>query len=108
VRFFIVSKKSQRRFILAVLNETEIKDKLSGLSSWNYSEGQIGKEYTLKDFSEALSFVNKVGAFAEEINHHPDILMHSWNKVRIMVSTHSEGGITEKDFQLAEKIETVK
>ena len=62
----------------------------------------------MKDFSEALSFVNKVGTFAEEMGHHPDILMHSWNKVKITVSTHSEDGVTEKDFQLAEKIESIK
>jgi len=93
---------------LAVLNENEIKSRLSGLSNWNYSENQIGKEYQMKDFSEALSFVNKVGTFAEEMNHHPDILLHSWNKVKITVSTHSEDGITEKDFQLAEKIESLK
>jgi len=93
---------------LAVLNENEIKSRLSGLSNWKYSENQIGKEYQMKDFSEALSFVNKVGTFAEEMNHHPDILMHSWNKVKITVSTHSESGITEKDFQLAEKIDSIK
>ena len=93
---------------MAVLNENDIKHKLSGLSNWNYSKDQIGKEYQLKDFSEALAFVNKVGAFAEEMNHHPDILMHSWNKVKITVSTHSEGGVTEKDFKLVEKIERIK
>jgi 4a-hydroxytetrahydrobiopterin dehydratase len=97
-----------RRFILSVLNKNEINTKLSGLSNWNYSNDQIGKEFQLKDFAEALLFVNKAGAFAEEMNHHPDILMHSWNKVKITISTHSEGGVTEKDFKLAEKIESIK
>ena len=93
---------------MAVLNENEIKRKLSGLSSWNYFKDQIGKEYQLKDFAEALYFVNKVGTIAEEMNHHPDIFIHSWNKVKITVSTHSESGITEKDFQLAQKIDGIK
>ena len=93
---------------MAVLNEKEIINKISAFYNWNYSNNQIGKEFQLKDFAEALSFVNKVGAFAEKMNHHPDILMHSWNKVKITVSTHSEGGVTEKDFQLAEKIESIK
>ena len=93
---------------MAVLNEDQVKNRLAGFKNWNFSNNQIGKEYQLKDFPEALAFVNKVGAFAEEINHHPDILMHSWNKVKITVSTHSEGGVTEKDFQLAEKIESIK
>ena len=106
--FFIICSQILRSIILAVLNENEIKLKLSRLSEWNYSKNQIGKEYQLKDFAEALSFVNKVGSFAEEMGHHPDILMHSWNKVKITVSTHSESGITEKDFQLAEKIDSIK
>ena len=61
----------------------------------------------MKDFKSALEFVNKVGAEAESMDHHPDILMHSWNKVKISVSTHSEGGVTEKDFKLAGKIEGI-
>jgi 4a-hydroxytetrahydrobiopterin dehydratase len=93
---------------LAVLSEDQVKNRLADFKNWNFSNNQIGKEYQLKDFPEVLAFVNKVGAFAEEINHHPDILMHSWNKVKITVSTHSEGGVTEKDFQLAEKIESIK
>ena len=92
---------------MAVLNENEIKSRLSGLSNWKYSENQIGKEYQMKDFSEALSFVNKVGTFAEEMNHHPDIFIHSWNKVKITISTHSDGGVTEKDFILAKQIERI-
>jgi 4a-hydroxytetrahydrobiopterin dehydratase len=93
---------------LALLDVNEIKNRLSGLSKWNYINNQISREYQLKDFAEALSFVNKVGTLAEEMDHHPDILMHSWNKVKITVSTHSENGVTEKDFQLAGKIESVE
>ncbi|MBT8378752.1 MAG: 4a-hydroxytetrahydrobiopterin dehydratase [Ignavibacteria bacterium] len=92
---------------MAVLNDSEIKNKLASITGWNFSSNQIGKEYQLKDFAEALSFVNKIGAIAEEMNHHPHILMHSWNKVKITVSTHSEGGVTEKDFQLAVKLENI-
>ena len=93
---------------MALLNQQQIHSKVTKLSNWNFSNSQIVKEYQLKDFTEALSFVNKVGAFAEELDHHPDILMHSWNKVKITISTHSEGGVTEKDFQLAEKIDSIK
>jgi 4a-hydroxytetrahydrobiopterin dehydratase len=69
---------------------------------------QIVKQFQFKDFVSALEFVNKTGTLAEEMNHHPDIFIHSWNKVKITISTHSEGGITIKDFQLAEKIEGIK
>lgn len=90
---------------MALLNQDEITKKLSSISGWMQEENQIVKLFQFKDFAEALSFVNKVGAEAEKMDHHPDIFIHSWNKVKITISTHSEGGITKKDFQLAEKIE---
>ena len=88
-----------------LLTENEILNKLESIKSWVYFSKHISKEYKFADFKEALAFVNKVGNTAEAMDHHPDILMHSWNKVKISISTHSEGGITNKDFQLAEKIE---
>jgi len=93
---------------MSLLTQDEITKKLSSLSSWVQEENQIVKLFQFKDFTEALSFVNKVGAEAEKMDHHPDIFIHSWNKVKITISTHSEGGITKKDFQLAEKIEGLK
>ena len=93
---------------MTLLTQDEIAKNLSSLSGWLQEGNQIAKLFQLKDFAEALSFVNKVGAEAEEMNHHPDIFIHSWNKVKITISTHSEGGITKKDFQLAEKIERLK
>ncbi len=92
---------------MAVLNQNEINAHLSKVESWNYMDNKISKEFELKDFKTALDFVNRVGAEAESMDHHPDILMHSWNKVKISVNTHSEGGVTEKDFKLAEKIEAI-
>jgi 4a-hydroxytetrahydrobiopterin dehydratase len=92
---------------MALLNEIEIKERLSSLKGWNYLENQIVKEFIERDFKQALLFVNKVGEAAESIDQHPDILIHSWNKVKISLSTHSEGGITRKDFQLAEMIESL-
>ncbi len=92
---------------MQVLEESRINEKISSLKGWEYKNKQIGKEYELKDFKEALSFVNKVGERAEEMDHHPDIFLHDWNKVRITVSTHSAGGVTDNDFKLAEKIENI-
>ena len=93
---------------MTLLTQNEIRKNLSTLSGWTQEENQITKQFQLKDFAEALSFVNKLGAEAEKLDHHPDIFIHSWNKVKITISTHSEGGITKKDFQLAEKIEGLK
>ena len=93
---------------MSLLNKEEITQKISELNNWILEENQIAKQFQFRDFAEALSFVNKVGAEAENMDHHPDMFIHSWNKVKITISTHSEGGITKKDFQLAEKIEGIK
>jgi 4a-hydroxytetrahydrobiopterin dehydratase len=93
--------------ILEKLSESNINEKLTNLKGWEYKNNLIGKEYELKNFKEALGFVNKVGEHAEEMDHHPDIFLHSWNKVKITISTHSAGGVTENDFKLAEKIEKI-
>jgi 4a-hydroxytetrahydrobiopterin dehydratase len=93
--------------IMALLNENEITQHIKAVNNWRFSENQIGKEFKFKDFKEALSFINKVGEFAEDMNHHPDILLHSYNKVKITLSSHDAGGVTEKDFKLAKKIESI-
>ncbi len=92
---------------MQVLDESNINQRIGSLKGWEYKNRQLGKEYELKDFKEALSFVNKVGDRAEEMDHHPDIFLHDWNKVKITISTHSAGGVTENDFKLAEKIENI-
>lgn len=68
-------------------------------------EKAIEKHYKFKDFQEALDFVAKVGQIAEEEEHHPDIFLHGWNKVRLTLSTHAIGGLSENDFILASKID---
>lgn len=92
---------------MPLLSEDEIRLKLEGLIGWYYSDTHIVKEFQFKNFKEALTFVNKVGEAAETLDHHPDILLHNWNKVKISISTHREDGLTNKDFQLAENIESL-
>lgn len=87
------------------LNLDQINFNLLSLSGWKYDNEVIYKQFQFRDFIEALSFVNEVGMESEKMDHHPDILMHGWNKVKISISTHSAGGVTELDFQLAKKIE---
>ena len=76
------------------------------LTGWvAVDEKRIEKEYKFKDFKEALAFVNRVGEIAEQENHHPDINLHGWNKVKLTLSTHVIGGLSENDFILASKID---
>lgn len=90
---------------MSVLSNDEIKNNLKNLSDWSFENNQIQKDYILNDFLSAIKFVEQIANIAEEIDHHPDLLIHNWNKVKIMISTHSEGGVTEKDFVLANRIE---
>jgi len=76
------------------------------LSGWtDVDMVKIEKEYTFKNFQQALDFVSKVGQIAEEEGHHPDIFLHDWNKVKLTLSTHAISGLSENDFILASKID---
>ncbi|HSW96223.1 MAG TPA: 4a-hydroxytetrahydrobiopterin dehydratase [Candidatus Saccharimonadales bacterium] len=76
------------------------------ISGWvAIDEKKIQKEYSFKNFAEALAFINKIGAIAEEEGHHPDIFLHNWNKVKLSLWTHAIGGLSENDFILASKID---
>lgn len=93
---------------MSLLDQKTINENMNKLSgSWKYDNNRLELNAVLKDFAENLRVVNKIGEYAEAMDHHPDILIHGWNKLKIMISTHSEGGVTEKDFILAEKIEEI-
>ncbi|MCR4324732.1 MAG: 4a-hydroxytetrahydrobiopterin dehydratase [Candidatus Curtissbacteria bacterium] len=87
------------------LTDEEVQNKIKDLPLWKYSDGFLSRELEFNSFSEALEFVNNVGKLAEKMNHHPNILMHDYKKVDITTSTHDEGGVTAKDFELARGIE---
>jgi len=74
---------------------------------WKVEDKSLVKEFKFANFSEAIDFINKILPFAEEANHHPDILVHSYKKVKIMMYTHTEDKITEKDYSLAKKINAI-
>jgi 4a-hydroxytetrahydrobiopterin dehydratase len=87
-----------------LLTDAEIESRLDG-SEWEREEDEIVREWTFENFAEALAFVNRVGETAEEANHHPDILVHGWNKVRLSLTNHSAGGLTAVDFEMASKFD---
>ncbi|MCH8945783.1 MAG: 4a-hydroxytetrahydrobiopterin dehydratase [Nanoarchaeota archaeon] len=71
---------------------------------WKTEGGFLTKEFEFNNFLEVIDFVNKVAKVAEEMNHHPDLLIHSYKKLKIKLLTHSKNKITDKDHALAEKI----
>ncbi len=91
---------------MTLLSDGEIQLRLASLEEWQLVDGRsILRDFAFANFAEAITFVNRVAEAAEVANHHPDILLHGWNKVRLTLSTHSQGGLTEADFKLAAQIE---
>ena len=91
---------------MPLLTDEQITRELRSLNGWAQSGKEIAKTFTMKDFVHAMGFVNSVALLAEKANHHPDIDIR-WNKVKLVLSTHSAGGLTEKDFNLAKEIESL-
>lgn len=89
---------------MALVSEKEIEEGLTKLDGWELHGNEITKTYTHRDFIDSISFVSRVAMLAEKANHHPDILI-KYDRVTLSLSTHSEGGLTEKDFNLAGKID---
>ena len=88
------------------MSEDEVKDRLSKMGGWELEGDALVHEFEFANFVGSVDFVNRITPVAEEMNHHPDLAI-SWNKVKVSLSTHSEGGITDNDFTLAAKIDAV-
>jgi len=89
---------------MAVLSDDEIQTRLAELEGWERDGNALKRQLKFDDFQGSVDFVNRITAVAEEMNHHPDICI-SWNTVDLTLSTHSEGGITENDFELARQVD---
>ena len=85
-----------------VLSDEQIAAKLPGLE-WERDGDEIVRDWTFSDFAAAMAFANRVADAAEVANHHPDILVHGWNKVRLSLTNHSAGGLTDVDFDMARR-----
>lgn len=88
------------------LSDSEISSALNSLDGWSSAEGEISKTYAFKDFVASVGFVNRLADVAEKAQHHPDIDIR-FNKVKIALTTHDEGGISDKDTALAAQIDSV-
>ncbi len=89
-----------------LLSGAEVAARLAEVPKWTRIGNAITRTWKFEDFAGALAFINKVGALAEAMNHHPDIV-NSWNKVTLSLTTHDRGGLTDFDFELAKKIEAL-
>jgi 4a-hydroxytetrahydrobiopterin dehydratase len=89
---------------MAKLEKAEIERRLSALPGWEFKDNAIRKQYRFKEFMDGIRFLNKVAEMAEAADHHPDVQIN-YTRVTFTCSTHSEGGVTEKDLKLAAQIE---
>lgn len=89
---------------MTLVSDEEIEAFIEAHPSWSRSGAEIERTYEFADFSEAMGFVTRVALTAEKANHHPDVDIR-WNKVILTLSTHSEGGLTTKDLDLADTID---
>ena len=87
------------------LSEEEINERLLRTPMWEREGVMIVRNLQVENFAAALALVNRIGEVAEALDHHPDILLHGWNKLRLSVTTHDTGGLTERDFELAARVE---
>lgn len=87
-----------------LLSSDQVQEKLKAFRGWELAGGKLTKTYRFSDFAKAMSLANKVAVLAEQINHHPDMLIH-YNQITFTLFSHSGSGVTEKDFKLLKGIE---
>ncbi len=88
------------------LSDEEIENSLADLNDWKAENGNLKKHFEFKNFAESLDFVNRVGAIAEQRDHHPDVSF-GWGYAEFSITTHDTGGLTNNDFDLATAIENL-
>ncbi len=88
------------------LNEQKIAVQLKKLKGWTVKDSKLHRVFEFRDFSQAFGFMTQVALAAETMGHHPD-WSNAWNKVVVELTTHSAGGLTQNDFDLAAKIQQI-
>ena len=91
---------------MAALDAQEIDRRLEGLPGWAREGGALRRDFKFDDFVGSVDFVNRIVPVAEGMGHHPDLAI-SWNEVSVALTTHSEGGVTQSDFDLAAEIDSL-
>jgi len=89
-----------------VLTDDEVTARLAA-SDWTRAGDTIVRELEFRDFADVIRFVNRVAEVAETYNHHPDMLVHGWNKLQLILTNHAAGGLTELDFEMAARFDAL-
>lgn len=89
------------------LSEQQIQDSLNELPGWVYKNGSIKKTYVTQNYPSTMGFVASIGGFCQRRNHHPDYILMKFKEIEVSFSTHSAGGITQNDIEIAKDIEKI-
>jgi 4a-hydroxytetrahydrobiopterin dehydratase len=90
---------------MAKLSPEQITEKLKALPAWERRGEMIAKQYTFKEFMDGIRFINRIAEIAEQMDHHPNDIIVNYRRITFTLTTHDQGGISEKDFKLADAIE---
>ncbi len=92
---------------MKLLSESEVKKQLADLKNWIWNRERvcIEKNFQFSSFTDAIIFLNKIAELAEELDHHPDLHLTKYRNLKVVLSTHSAGGLTQRDFKMAAHIE---
>lgn len=92
---------------MSLLAEEQIRARLGSLPGWRIEGSTLTADFQLGSFAHAVLFIGAVGQLAEAAGHHPDLLLHGYKQVRVMLTTHSANGLTGRDFELAAQIQAL-
>src|SRR5208283_4150375 len=102
--YIVTTSNLQRGTNMPKLGPDQITEKLKALPGWERKGEAIAKRYTFKAFMDGIRFLNRIAEIAEQMDHHPDVTIN-YRRITFSLSTHDQGGITERDFKLGEAIE---
>ncbi|MDQ1281083.1 MAG: 4a-hydroxytetrahydrobiopterin dehydratase [Thermoproteota archaeon] len=96
------------RVKMYLMRREDVKKHLESISGWKQVADTIEKNYKFRNFRQAIEFVNRIADVADAEDHHPDILLWNWNNVKLTLTTHTLNGLSEKDFEVAAKIDKIQ
>ena len=89
------------------LSDGQIADALKELNGWEFKQGSIKKTFKTQNFPSTMGFVTAVGGFCQKRNHHPDYILMKFKEIEVSFSTHSAGGVTQNDIEIASDLEKI-
>ena len=101
---YFVKKLKEKGNIMSILSDEKIKEELSNMDGWIFKDNQVSKSYNFDKYMDGIKFVNVLARVAEEVNHHPDLVV-GWCKVSVSFTSHDQGGVTSDCISMAKNVD---